>query len=195
MSSAEIFRVAIICGGPSLERGISLNSARSVMDHLFVDGIEIIPFYVDLFKNFYQLSGAQLYSNTPSDFDFKLKDTSNPLSKEQFIEKLRHFDIIFPLIHGTFGEDGELQELLEIYNIPFVGSSSKTSRRMFHKNIANCVLHANGYDFVSVLELHAGDSDLSKKIRAFMEGNNLKRLVIKPAALGSSIVVSSTSSA
>ncbi|PIR88150.1 MAG: D-alanine--D-alanine ligase, partial [Candidatus Harrisonbacteria bacterium CG10_big_fil_rev_8_21_14_0_10_45_28] len=42
-----MLKVAIICGGPSLERGISLNSARSVLDHLSSDQIEVVPFYLD----------------------------------------------------------------------------------------------------------------------------------------------------
>ncbi|MFX8968937.1 hypothetical protein ABTN10_19920, partial [Acinetobacter baumannii] len=80
------------------------------------------PVYCDMHKNFYRLSPSQLYSNTPSDFDFKLKHTASPLSETQFIETCRGVDIVFPTIHGAFGEDGELQELLEKNDIPFVGS-------------------------------------------------------------------------
>ena len=111
-------RIAVICGGPSAERGISLNSARSVMDHLSAMGHEIVPFYCDTGKNFYRLSPAQLYSNTPSDFDFKLKQNATPLSEAAFIAECRATDLVFPAIHGTFGEDGELQTLLEANDIP-----------------------------------------------------------------------------
>src|SRR5580704_4394384 len=100
-------RIALICGGPSAERGISLNSARSVMDHLMPLGWEIAPFYVDTQKHFYRLSPSQLYSNTPSDFDFKLAQAAKPLSESEFIAELRKTDITFPAIHGAFGEDGE----------------------------------------------------------------------------------------
>ena len=79
-----MLKVALICGGPSHERGISLNSARSVMDHLTCEQIEIIPLYVDLNLDFYQLSLNQLYSNTPSDFDFKLDTLSKKLKKNNF---------------------------------------------------------------------------------------------------------------
>ncbi len=58
-------KVGVICGGPSPERGISLNSARSILDHLASRDVTIIPFYVDVYKNFYKLSPHQLYSNTP----------------------------------------------------------------------------------------------------------------------------------
>src|SRR5271167_1337235 len=100
--------IAVICGGPSAERGISLNSARSVMDHLTPLGHAITPIYCDTQKRFYRLQPSQLYSNTPSDFDFKLKHAAKPLSEAAFIEECRKTDIVFPAIHGAFGEDGEL---------------------------------------------------------------------------------------
>src|SRR5579862_7392137 len=137
--------LAVICGGPSAERGISLNSARSVMDHLTPLGWEIAPIYCDAQKNFYSLSPSQLYSNTPSDFDFKLKHTAKPLSEAQLIEECRKTDIVFPAIHGAFGEDGALQELLEKHGIPFIGSPSKVCRLMFDKVIANAHLARHGF--------------------------------------------------
>ena len=89
-------RIAVICGGPSAERGISLNSARSVLDHLSGLGWRIAPFYVDTAKNFYRLSPAQLYSNTPGDFDFKLASGAERLDKAGFIAALREADLVFP---------------------------------------------------------------------------------------------------
>ena len=53
------FRVALIFGGPSAERGISLNSARSVIDHL--DDYDIIPIYFNLNKEAYRIDRSQLY--------------------------------------------------------------------------------------------------------------------------------------
>ena len=73
MLNGRPFKLAVICGGPSQERGISLNSARSVMDHLKSSSLAIIPLYVDRQKQFYLISPDQLYSNTPADFDFKLR--------------------------------------------------------------------------------------------------------------------------
>src|SRR3990167_7500756 len=81
-------RVALLCGGPSLERGISLNSARSVMDHLGSLGVNIVPIYFNEQKKPYKISTAQLYSNTPSDFDFKLKKTGKELTESNLINIL-----------------------------------------------------------------------------------------------------------
>ena len=101
----RVLKVGVICGGLSMERGISLNSARSIMDHLRQECVEICPIYMDKKGNFYEISQHQLYSNTPSDFDFKLQHTANKLDPEQFKEKLVSVDIVFPAIHGAFGEE------------------------------------------------------------------------------------------
>src|SRR3989338_1077244 len=101
-------KVAILCGGPSLERGISLNSARSILDHLGSQGVEIIPIYYNERKMPYKISTAQLYSNTPNDFDFKLSQTTKALSESTLVRILKNVTIVFPCIHGSFGEGGEI---------------------------------------------------------------------------------------
>ena len=189
MSLVKSFNLALICGGPSLERGISLNSARSVMDHLSGDHFHIHPFYVDHDLNFYQVSPAQLYSNTPSDFDFKLAQTAVQLSESKFIAALQTHDLVFPLIHGAFGEDGKLQRLLESHQIPFLGSSSDTCHKMFHKNLAANYLSEHGYLTINSVELHQNADNWAALIAAFFEQHQLERAIIKPAAGGSSIGV------
>ena len=130
-------KVAILCGGPSLERGISLNSARSVMDHLGSLGVEIVPIYFDEHKKPFKISRGQLYSNTPSDFNFKLARSAHELSQSGLLRILKNVSIVFPCIHGTFGEDGELQRFLEKKDVPFIGSDSKSCKMAFDKFCAN----------------------------------------------------------
>jgi D-alanine--D-alanine ligase len=184
-------RIGIICGGPSGERGISLNSACSVMDHLKPLGWEIIPFYCDLECNFYRISPANLYSNTPSDFDFKLDriirddDESKKLTKSEFIEGCHAVDIILPVIHGAFGEDGGLQNLLEENNIPFVGSNSKSCKQMFDKIVANRNMANNGFPTLPNLVIE----DNGKEVEEFFKNNPSDKYVVKPSASGSSIGV------
>jgi len=117
--------VVLFCGGPSPERGISLNSARCVFDHLSGDGIGVHPVYVDLEKRMYLLEPRQLYSNTPADFDFKLGAVSRSRLTESGLAKLLRGRIAFPAIHGAFGEDGGVQSLLEGMGVPFVGSDRR----------------------------------------------------------------------
>ena len=182
-------RVALICGGPSLERGISLNSARSVLDHLSSDEIEIIPIYVDVYKNFYRLSKAQLYSNNPSDFDFKLNFAGHKLNKNELLHQLRMADIVFPVIHGAFGEDGELQAFLEEHSIPFVGSDSRACQKMFDKHNAFSLLKRHGYATIPTEVLRRTSPHLEQDIADFFRIHAVDRVVIKPVAGGSSIGV------
>jgi len=195
MSQQQFLKLALICGGPSQERGISLNSARSVMNHLTIDGIKIQPYYIDHFLNFYQISTSQLYSNTPSDFDFKLAHTATQLSEDAFISALKQQDLVFPSIHGAYGEDGGLQALLEKHHIPFVGSGSDTCKAMFHKYLAAKQLESHGFETLDSVLLHKNDNHVSELITEFFKKHHLKRAIIKPVAGGSSIGVFSANNA
>ena len=187
-------KIALLCGGPSLERGISLNSARSVMDHLENKFVEIVPIYFDHNKNPYQISTSQLYSNTPSDFDFKLKETGKALSEKSLINLLKKVDIVFPAMHGAFGEDGTIQSFLEKNNIPFIGSPSLACKKAFDKYKANELIKEQGFYTLpsTVLKIYANDH--KKIITDFFKKNNLKRAIVKPATGGSSIGVFSANS-
>src|SRR5689334_16325787 len=101
-------RLALLVGGPSRERAISLNSARSVADHLEGPGIELDIVYFDAHERPYAISRAMLYSNTPDDFDFKLAQVAAPLSDVELADRLGASDVVFPVMHGIFGEDGTI---------------------------------------------------------------------------------------
>ena len=184
-------KVAILTGGPSLERGISLNSARSILDHLGSQGVEILPIYFNEQKKAYKISNAQLYSNTPSDFDFKLNKSGKELSISSLVHILKSVDIVFPCIHGSFGEDGEIQSFLEKYNIPFIGSGAKSCKMAFDKYKANEYIRSLGFFAPQSLIIKITDTkkEIEKKVRKFWQSENINRAVIKPASGGSSIGV------
>ncbi|MGM0482477.1 MAG: ATP-grasp domain-containing protein [Patescibacteria group bacterium] len=184
-------KVALLCGGPSAERGISLNSARTVMDHLDGEGIEVVPVYFDLKKQAYLISKSWIYSNTPLDFDFKLKRTSSPLSEDRLIKELKKMDIVFPAMHGSFGEDGGIQRFLENNGIPFVGASSKTCKLAFDKFRANNFIREEGFfaPYSIDLSVKEGKEERVKKIKRFFSEHNIKKAIVKPAKGGSSIGV------
>jgi D-alanine--D-alanine ligase len=184
-----MFRLALICGGPSAERGISLNSARSVMDQLQPFNLEIIPIFVDQNKAFHQISSAQLYSNTPADFDYKLDRVGKRLSKTELKQLLASMDLIFPLIHGSYGEDGSLQELLEEFGVNFIGSGSQACRRLFHKQQVH--LSLKKYGFCTNPQLFFKKEVCINQIKNFFDEHQLNRAIVKPAIGGSSIGVSS----
>jgi len=188
-------KIALLTGGPSLERGIALNSARSVLDHLDGDGIELTPIYFDLQKQAHLISKSQLYSNTPSDFDFKLEKTAKLLGKRALKELLKSADLVFPVMHGPFGEDGGIQRILERLKVPFVGSTSQACRRCFDKFEANEFIRENGFFAPPSMVLKIYHDDHARRVKAFFKEHRLKRAIVKPATGGSSIGVFSVSNA
>lgn len=185
----KVFTIGLICGGPSMERGISLNSARSVADHIENKNIMIRVFYIDQDKNPYEIDRKQLYSNTPSDFDFKIKTEGKLLSENEFIARLKSITIVFPLIHGSYGEDGTLQGLLENNNIPFVGNSSKSCEEGFDKTKATDKLSKNGFFMFPSVSFSENKKENYKIVERFFDLHRLRKAVVKPSNGGSSIGV------
>lgn len=192
--NVRVLRVGVICGGPSAERGISLNSARSVLDHIQGGDIHVNCYYIDPDLNAFAISPAQVYSNTPADFDFKLASLAQGFeSLSNFAEHLAaSVDIVFPVIHGKFGEDGGIQELLEKYNIPFVGTGSSECCQAFDKYNASLELSRQGFITVPSCLIQGSEADESELSKWFAR-NQLDptsgKVVVKPTRAGSSIGV------
>lgn len=186
-------KITLLCGGSSPERGISLNSARSVLDHLSSESIEIIPVYFDYKKKPYLISKSQLYSNTPSDFDFKLSSQAKALNEGDLVKVLTDADITFPAMHGAFGEDGQIQYFLEKNGIPFVGSGSRTCKTIFDKYTSNKFVKNLGFPTLPCEVLKIFKKDHKEIIEKFFKENNITRAIVKPATGGSSIGVFSVS--
>lgn len=191
---SKVLKVAVLCGGPSFERGISLNSARSVLDHLSAPDVTVIPIYFDTKKQAWKIEPAQLYSNTPSDFDFKLSHSSQRLSDEQLQAELQAVDMVFPAIHGQFGEDGELQAYLESVDVPFIGSGSRACLQAFDKHNARQFLDQHGYLSVPSILLEQGSESNGAHAADFFAEHDLSRAIVKPTLAGSSIGVFSVDS-
>ncbi|XP_052173923.1 uncharacterized protein LOC127789161 [Diospyros lotus] len=189
-----LLRVGLICGGPSAERGISLNSARSVLDHIQGDDLHVSCYYIDCNLKAYAISPAQVYSNTPADFDFKLESLAQGFeSLSDFADHLAgSVDIVFPVIHGRFGEDGGIQELLEKSNIPFVGTGSAECCKAFDKYDASLMLNRHGFVTVPNFLVQGNEKDESDLSEWFVRNQldtNLGKVVVKPTKAGSSIGV------
>lgn len=184
-----MFKLGIIFGGPSEERGISLNSARVLLDHVNHKNLTIETFFVDQHQRFYPTPTCQLYSNTPDDFDFKLKSITHELKLEQWIAALKACDLIFPVIHGKFGEDGQLQAILEQHAIPFVGNSSATCKAIYAKDQALKNLAANQFPTIASLVIDQQIAKTKTLISQFWNEKIKHKAIIKPCEGGSSIDV------
>jgi D-alanine-D-alanine ligase len=98
------------------------------------------------------------------------------------------YDVVFPVVHGAFGEDGALQGLLEVLGLPYVGSDVLASALAMHKRIARLLFERAGLPLAKGVVLRKGEGDaLRAAERARREVGD--RLVVKPSAHGSAIGV------
>jgi D-alanine--D-alanine ligase len=186
--------IAVICGGPSLEKGISLNSARSVCDHLSADLKKRI-FFVNQKCEFFEITRELLYSNTPSDFEFKLNKITKAIKPEELRKILETIDFCIPLIHGPFGEDGQLQKILEDAGTEFLGANSLNSELAFDKASAYEILKQAGYWTPDYLLLTKDSTALETAVDDFLKTQKHANFIVKPCRAGSSIDVYKVNSA
>jgi D-alanine--D-alanine ligase len=197
------FRIAVLCGGPSGERGISLNSARSVCDHLDAAGaddeVQILYLYYRNLDVAFPVERAQLYSNTPLDFDFKLSAAA-PLDADGQRAWLSGVDLVLPLIHGATGEDGQIQRRLEAWGLPFWGSGARACELAYPKHGADDLLRQAGLVVLPAWIVGAGElaspegrDALLRRLQGHPEGTGA--LILKPRRGGSSLGVTFASSA
>lgn len=184
-----MLRIALLLGGPSDERGISLNSARSVADHVPAAGVELaVVIYYDTGGRAYAIEPKRLYSNTPKDFDFRLTPGER-LGDGELADLLRSVDLVFPTIHGDFGEDGKLQTILDGLGIAYVGSGAVSCKNAYDKFRARNVLADAGIETVESVQVLSGDpvSALADAIETAADAWG--RVCIKPTRSGSSFDV------
>jgi D-alanine-D-alanine ligase len=100
-------------------------------------------------------------------------------------------DIIFPVLHGTFGEDGTIQGLLELADIPYVGAGVLGSAAGMDKDIMKSLFRAAGLPIVKHVTVLRGDWDSQpKKVQKLVESKLKYPVFVKPANLGSSVGIS-----
>jgi D-alanine-D-alanine ligase len=100
-------------------------------------------------------------------------------------------DIIFPVLHGTFGEDGTIQGLLELADLPYVGAGVLGSAAGMDKDIMKALFHAAGLPIVKNVTVLRGDWEAEpKKVQKLVESRLKYPVFVKPANLGSSVGIS-----
>ncbi|MDO4895834.1 MAG: D-alanine--D-alanine ligase [Moraxella sp.] len=142
-------KVAVVCGGTSTEREVSLASGKAVLNALLSKGVDAHHF--------------------------------DP--KEMDISQLREYDRVFNVLHGTFGEDGSLQGVLDGFNIPYTGCGVLASAIAMDKFRCRLVWQSLGLPNVPYVVLN-DDSDFDAVEREFG-----LPLFVKPASEGSSVGV------
>lgn len=110
-------KLGVIFGGMSTEHDVSIVSATSVIKNLNKEKYEIFPIYID--------QKGQWYKYIKPIEDIEVLQIGENLKEIELIENpiqyLRNIEVVFPVLHGLYGEDGTIQGLLELLKIPYVG--------------------------------------------------------------------------
>jgi D-alanine-D-alanine ligase len=100
-------------------------------------------------------------------------------------------DVIFPVLHGTFGEDGTIQGLLELADLPYVGAGVLGSAAGMDKDIMKALFRAAGLPIVKHVTVLRGEWEAAaKKVQKLVESKLKYPVFVKPANLGSSVGIS-----
>ena len=195
-------RVAVLFGGKSGEHEVSLASARSVMGALDRAKYEIIPIGIDP-NGRWITSGdpmALLSAGTPPDAELVGPGTALDATSGRALlpgaSQVRFplVDVVFPVLHGTYGEDGTIQGLLELADLAYVGADVVGSAVGLDKAIQKAVLAANGLPVVDHMVVLRSQWQASPDaVLARVEERFAYPVFLKPANLGSSVGVSKAS--
>ncbi|MEW6084743.1 MAG: D-alanine--D-alanine ligase family protein [Chloroflexota bacterium] len=180
-------RVAVIFGGRSGEHDVSLMSARSVLSVLDPAKYEVTQ--IGITREGMWLTGDDVIGKFENG---KLNGLEHfALSADPSVRRTQEaFDVFFPVLHGTFGEDGTIQGLFEMADVAYVGAGVVGSAVGMDKGVFKEVMRANGIPVVeSVLVLR---NEIGKNMNGVIEKAEKAGaypLFTKPANLGSSVGV------
>ena len=189
-------RLGVIFGGRSGEHEISLRSARSVIHELDKTRYEVVP--IAITKSGQWLTAPDALERTESgnlDGLIPVNLIAHPgdsnlyrMKENETLEDLFELDVVFPVLHGTFGEDGTLQGFLEMAEIPYVGAGVLASSVAMDKGIFKDVVAARNIPVVKSVILDSKDLDQEMQ-NALDEAEQVGSypLFVKPANMGSSV--------
>jgi D-alanine-D-alanine ligase len=190
-------RLGVIFGGQSLEHEVSVVSAQHVMAAA-ADRFQVVPIGVTK-------AGAWL---TPDEARRQLEREDEPyrkameregaeglLANPEALTALRELDVAFPLIHGTFGEDGTLQGFLELAGVPYVGAGVAASAIGMDKALMKRAFRQAGLDVVDHIVVRATQyRDERAEVEQAIEVSIGYPAFVKPANGGSSVGISKVGS-
>ncbi len=180
-------RVGILFGGKSGEHEVSLRSAASVAAALDKSKYDVIP--IGITKEGHWLSSGESRKLLPQAGEAVSQETALELSCDP--TAAQPVDVVFPVLHGTYGEDGTVQGLLEMAGLPYVGSGVLGSAAGMDKDVMKRLFRDNGLPVVEwILVLRSELQANSAAVREKSERAFGYPVFVKPANLGSSVGVS-----
>ena len=198
-------RLGILCGGRSAEHEVSLISAKNIIGALDRDKYELFLIGIDKNGEWKLREEGNFLSHSEHPDLVHLQESVGSVAlvpkdqrkeivsfeKNQLGESLS-LDVVFPILHGTYGEDGTVQGLLKLANIPFVGASVLGSAIGMDKDVAKRLLRDANIPVAPFVVMHRHLRD------RYVFEDLVKELglpfFVKPANLGSSIGVSKVKS-
>ncbi|MBL0691592.1 MAG: D-alanine--D-alanine ligase [SAR324 cluster bacterium] len=177
--------IAIICGGRSVEHKVSLQSAVSIAKYLGFSSHQVLM--VGFTEEGRFVSHKDLILDQHDPIKIRLNDEAREVKFGfQSIDD-KKVDVCFSVIHGTGGEDGNIQGFLNIYQLPFVGADTKTSALGMDKHFTKMILESKkipvtNYEVIYPHRRAPSYQSLISKLGATM--------LVKPANLGSSVGIS-----
>ncbi len=183
-------RLGVLFGGRSGEHEVSLLSAASILKAIDRKKYEVVP--IGIAKSGRWLGGEQAQALLAGGSAIpELSAGAETALVEASGGLIGSLDVIFPVLHGTFGEDGTIQGLLEIANIPYVGSGVLGSAAGMDKDVMKKLFAAAGlpqtpYSAVLRSQWRADP----KRVQRTLEKSLSYPFFVKPANLGSSVGIS-----
>ncbi len=197
MSAKKKLQIALIFGGRSGEHEVSLMSARSVLSVLEPAKYEVTQIGITPAGQW--LAGEDVIGKFESGKTAGLQrvivapdpsETSLYVLRDKMLEKLCDVDVYFPLLHGTFGEDGTIQGLFEMANAAYVGAGVLGSSLGMDKAVFKDVMRANHIPSVdSMIVLRTEIEQNAQAVMDRAEKMSPFPVFTKPANLGSSVGV------
>jgi len=188
-------RVGVLFGGRSGEHEVSLASAASVIRGLDPEKYEAVP--IGITKEGHWRIGAGAQKMLPEVLRggqdvMMTADPTNaslvPLGDSGGGSTAQRLDVIFPVMHGTYGEDGTIQGLLDLAGLPFVGAGVLGSAIGMDKDVAKRLLQVAKIPVVPWVTVHRHEWERDpKKVQREIERKFKYPVFVKPAALGSSV--------
>lgn len=201
--------VAVLFGGRSVEHEVSVITGHQIMDALKAAGYAVLPIYITKDGEWYagerlhdikmftdptreptQTGGVHRVSLSPDRSVRQL--LVHPASRRGFFRKTPEFwaDAFFPTLHGSFGEDGALQGLLELSDVPYIGAGVAASAIAMDKSLTKVVCRGAGIPVLDCLVIARDDWQTdTPSVLAQVEKFCNYPVIVKPVNLGSSIGV------
>jgi D-alanine-D-alanine ligase len=179
-------KVAILYGGRSVEHAVSVNSGRNIVEHLNKDLYEALPIGISKSGQWFLTSSVHREIEKGEPLGIILNSDKPAFIK---LESGTRFmaDIVFPVLHGTDGEDGSIQGLIKTLDLPMVGTSVLGSSLAMNKIMAKHLLRAAGLPVTDFLTFRFDEKD-KISFNAIAKKLGLP-FMIKSASLGSSVGV------